>query len=242
MMNRFIIHHAHLFKYNIDDVLSKIKNISIDRDSIHLIVDEASIDELDVISKSNELSGKFRVYRGFIDIIKSDAVLNDSTLYIRNISSDSLLENKILYYIQSIDGWSALFPYKNSLVRLDENLNMYVRDDCIGNLTTGIIIDESKLNAKFIGLNGYCYKCLNPLCNHTNLSNSTIINNMVDESECKHKQIVLNDIPMEVQEMTKQQMIYVLEVLTEVMRNSDTSINVLGELISKVSDVDGSRR
>lgn len=223
-MNRFRIENK-IFQKNPNFILGALKKIAISRNCIHLIINGISKKEMDDLNNYEEYNANFRIYNE--EKVLDKELLNSSIVYISDVTEDALLENKVLYYYQQIDGYSGRFPFKNSITDINEKMELIVQGNKIGDLYNGIEYAQQQIENKYLGLQGFCYKCLNPLCDHSKYEYNQLVPNMISLEECEHKFKILQDIPMEVREVTKEQMIYILEVLTEIERNSDTCVDVV---------------
>lgn len=222
------------FKINFNEVRDKEKlNIlttfitnllKAEKRVIHLIIEGSDNKFLDNIRDSDyKYFSKVRLYK---NCVKLKSMLDvDANSYIDEIddtqNQNELISLSKILYLNKLDGFNASNLRYNSICDLKFNnniINVELNGKIIGNSIDGFNEEEYE-NIKYIGLNGACGFCLNPLCDMKNIDKNSPFKNCIDESYCERNIRLLKNVPKEVQEVTKQEMMFLLELLSE-MRNS----------------------
>ncbi|MGL5724456.1 hypothetical protein [Cetobacterium sp.] len=202
---------------------------------LHLIIEGINEEDIKYIIKNANSKKEYRIYDSIISLDKNDIFGKDCSLnaYILDVHEETNLRNKNIYYLQKMDGFKAMYPLQNQLVKIDNKYDCYdCNDNFLCNIKKDFILKDFHYENKKIGLNGSCYKCLNPFCDHTKKGN--LFENMLCETMCEKNTKLLNDISKEIKEVNKEQYVYLLELITELLKNSDIStakILEIGDLI-----------
>lgn len=191
-----------IFKNYSDEILNKIK---------------------DKMGENNKFIVYYNDYIESVNNNNLNYALN-SEVYIVDVDNDitdELLLSK--WYKQRIYTYSGIRPRSNTLIQLKNDGNFYLfnsKDDrVVGNLIEGEFIDELDTSNNFFSKNGLCNKCLNPFCD---MYQSVNIKNMIDPTQCENRMKHYQLISKEVKSVSQEQYIYLLEVLSEVLNNSNT--------------------
>lgn len=215
-----------LFKNEINDILDKIKINGSRIGRFNIIFKNMNNDDYHEMMDNNEFINKsiFNIYNKVIDYVTEDNIEEalDTRSYIKDVSCD-VVNPLVLakWYLQQIHTFSGLRPLSSSLVELKEDKKFYlvINNEIVGDLDEGEYITEYHIQNKFFSKKGFCNKCLNPFCN---MYKRGCIKYMIDPKECEVKTKLLEYVPEEVKEVSQEQYIYLLEVLSEVMNNSNT--------------------
>lgn len=234
MFYRFEIEKEFFLK-NYDYIIGNLKKYKADKilKYIHVIVPELKISDIeDKIKNDIDINRGILFYSSYEDQNEYSfpRYINKNELYNTKISQD-ILER---LYIQEVKGYVARDLNYNKIVKLTNEYDFIIKDEnlCLGNMKTGWFENYNVEENIYIGIYGKCKYCLNCLCDHSKKRGN--IKFLIDINECKFKKEMHNKIPKEVKEVTYEQYNHIIELLTEVLKQSDFNSSVILSEIDKI--------
>lgn len=199
----------------------------------HIIIPNIDTSELgEIINNIKCLDTTIRIYNEYVSV--NDKETAESLSSIAYISSVSYLDDINLlnrYYTQCVEGWSALYPTTNLIIKLNDNLDMVFKHNgkFIGNLLDSI--DTPNMKNVFIGEHGKCSKCLNCMCDVTQTFGTIFL---MKPEECRLKSRIKDMISKEVKEVTKEEYGKIMEAIAEIHREMKSDHNIFAEIMSSI--------
>lgn len=234
MFYRFEI-EKNFFIENYDEIMNNFKKYKRDNllKYLHLIIPNLKIDDIkDRIKNDIDINRNIIFYSSYTDQIEGcfDRYLPKEILYDKGLTNSILIE----LYIQEVKGYVSRDLNLNKIVELNSNFDFYLKDSNIflGNMKNEWFINYRFEENNFIGIYGKCKYCLNSLCDHSKKRGG--INFLIDINECKFKKELHNKIPKEVKEVTYEQYNHIIELLSEVLKQSDFNSSVILSEIEKI--------
>lgn len=234
-MNRYIIDKNDISK----EVIEKIKKFS-HTDYITIFIKGIENSEEFYKFIENFKAERFDFFCRFINVDKETTIesINQGD-YIYSVDTNvNDIEVLEYYYLQQVHGFSGLNLRFNSLTELlkDGTVIDHLTKERIGNINSGLE-NEEYFGNDFVGLyNGKCRKCLNCLCNFSNVEKDIPI--MINQGECKTKFEVYNKIPKEVKELRKEEAILLMESVHEMLKQNEFSNAVVMDKILNKKEVE----
>lgn len=224
------------------DVFLKNKNTILDRITyfknngyksyFHIIVPGLEKEIIDQMYENKEILGHILIYNEYINVTKNTTKESCGMYkYILNISGipDTFVINS--YYIQQIEGYSAIYPTTNLIVKLDDKLDMYINDKYIANLLGDISIPNIK---NFYMGEKRCSKCLNCMCDITKTKNTIFL---IDPEECQYKSKLKDIVSKEVKEVTREEYANLMESMSHLLRENSINSELIIQLLQ--GDING---
>lgn len=235
MFYRFYINDKKFFLDNYSFIMDSLKKYKRDNllKYIHLIVPDLLISDIkDRIENDIQINTEIILYSSLNSVIDNGfgVYYNKSKLYNQDLDQDTLL----VIYIQEVKGYVARDLNLNKIVELKSNFDFILEDKIIGNMKKSFFGEYSMNDNIYIGLYGRCNRCLNCLCDMNKTKNG--IKFLIDHEECKFKKELHDRIPKEVKEVTYEQYNHIIELLTEVLKQSSFDHSVIITQIDEIKN------
>lgn len=198
---------------------------------IHIIVPGLLIEEIkDFIENDYQINNEIIIYSSYnTPVDKGFGVYYTKDLLDKNINDEKLID----IYVQEVKGFVARDLELNKIIKIDSDFNFVLNDRTLGNIKNGFFSNYQLNDNIYIGLFGKCKKCLNCLCDHEKTMQN--IKFLIDHDECRFKKELHDRIPKEVKEVTYEQYNHIIELLTEVMKQSSFDHSLLIAQIEEIN-------
>lgn len=238
MINTLKIRNKRTILDDPESFFRKARSLSEHKQITRVICEELTIEDLENLSKvKEERTPDVKIYNRVLKIPKGFKNQINTTDWIEDCEEDpEILPYIIGYYIQCLEGFSGLFPLSSLTYEIDEEENLiHPSGEVVGTLSDGCFIDLRC--PKLLTLDGLYSKTLNPLIDVS--KQSKLIPFLVEEQEYYHKTRLLELVPEEVRKVSKEQYLHLIELMTEVLYNSEINTGMIAELRMMAGEVNG---